>query len=184
MALQHIYATPQLRDDILKLIERDILGEQVGAKRGRTGLDYWQILVLAAVRHGCNFSYDKLHDLAENHRALQGIMSVGDFDETTFTWKRIRDNVSKLLPVTIDAISQLIVNAGHKFCPETIEAVRPDSFVVETDIHWPSERALIRDGITRLISLCAPLAKTGSPPFVLGKGYRLWYGRAGVGVDH
>ena len=37
------------------------------------GLDYWQITVLVAARLGCNLDYDKLQDLAEQHRALRQI---------------------------------------------------------------------------------------------------------------
>lgn len=156
--LQHVYATPQLRDTILKLIEADVLGE-VTSQRGRTGLAYWHILVLTAIRLGCDLDYDKLQDLSENHRALRGIMGVGDFDLTNFSWRRIQDNVCLLKPTTIDAISRLIVGAGHQLCPAAIEDVRGDSFVVETNVHWPSESSLIRDGITTLIGLCAPLAE-------------------------
>lgn len=163
MALKHIYATPQLRDDILKMIEKDVLGDGK-ADRGRNGLDYWHILVLAAIRLGCHLDYDKLQDLAENHRTLRGLMAVGDFDETSFTWKRIRDNVCLLTPATIDSINQLIVGAGHQLRPDAIESVRADSFVIETNIHWPSESSLIRDGITKLLTLCEPLAKTLDVP--------------------
>ena len=46
---------------------------------GREGMDYWQILVLASVRLGCNLDYDKLQNLAEEHRALRQIMGIGDW---------------------------------------------------------------------------------------------------------
>ena len=156
--LQHVYAKPELRDKVVNLIEADVLGK-VQSERGRTGLDYWHILVLASVRLGCHLDYDKLQDLAENHHALRGIMGVGAYDETAFSWKRIRDNVCLLKPATIDAINELIVGAGHVLRPEAIEDVRADSFVVETNIHWPSESSLIRDGITTLIRLCEPVAE-------------------------
>lgn len=76
-ALQHIYSTPHLRDEILDHIARDVNN---GSRDdcGREGMDYWQILVLAAVRLGCNLDYDKLQDLAEQHRALRHIMGMGD----------------------------------------------------------------------------------------------------------
>ena len=44
-------------------------------------------------RLGCDLNYDKLHVLTENHRTLRTIMEVGEFDETHFSWTRIRDNV-------------------------------------------------------------------------------------------
>ena len=62
-ALQHIYSQPELRDSILDAIGKDVNGES-DASRGRRGLYYWEILVLVAVRLGCNLDYDALQDLA------------------------------------------------------------------------------------------------------------------------
>lgn len=155
--LQEVYATPQVRDAILKLVERDVSAKS-RSDRGRDGLSYWCILVLAAVRLGCNLNYDKLQDLAENHRALRSIMEIGEFDETEFSWKRIRDNVCLLQPATIAEISQLIVGEGHKLVPEAVRTMRADSFVVETNIHYPTDSSLILDGIRKIIELSEPLA--------------------------
>jgi hypothetical protein len=157
-ALQHIYSLPQLRDSILWAIARDVNGTS-NAKRGRQGMDYWQILVLAAVRLGCNLDYDKLQDLAEQHRALRQIMGIGDWDQqTTFDWRRIRDNLTRIRPETIQRINQWIIAEGHQLVPEAPETVRADSFVVETNIHYPTESTLIRDGLRKVLGLCATLA--------------------------
>lgn len=141
---QQVYATPQVREAILKLVECDILAKS-RSDRGREGLNDWCILVLAAVRLGCNLDDDKLHDLAENHRALRSIMEIGEFDETQFSWKRIRANVCLLQPATIESISQLIVSEGHKLVPDAVQTMRADSFVVETNIHDPTDSSLIGD---------------------------------------
>jgi transposase, IS5 family len=63
-ALKHIYLQPKLRDEILRAVARDVSRDS-NPKRGREGMDYWPILVLAAVRLGCNVDYDRLQDLAE-----------------------------------------------------------------------------------------------------------------------
>lgn len=155
--LQQVYATPKVRNAILKLVERDVSAKS-RSDRGRDGLSYWCILVLAAVRLGCDLNYDKLHDLAENHRALRSIMEIGEFDETHFSWKRIRDNVCLLQPATIEEISQLIVSQGHTLVPKAVQTMRADSFVVETNIHYPTDSSLIVDGIRKILELCEPLA--------------------------
>ena len=156
--LQHVYSTPTLRDEILKLVERDVSAKS-RADRGRGGLSYWCILVLASARLGCHLDYDKLQDLAENHRALRSIMQVGDFDETNFSWKRIRDNVCLLQPPTIEEINRLIVRAGQGFAPEAVKTMRADSFVIETNIHYPTDSSLIVDGIRKVLELSEPLAR-------------------------
>lgn len=155
--LQQVYATPKVCEAILKLVERDVSAKS-RSDRGREGLSYWCILVLAAVRLGCDLNYDKLHDLAENHRTLRSIMEIGEFDETHFSWKRIRDNVCLLQPATIEEIDQLIVSEGHKLLPDAVKRLRADSFVVETNIHYPTDSSLIVDGIRKIIELCEPLA--------------------------
>ena len=66
VALQYIYLTPSVRDAILMLIAKDV-NKDSRRDIGREGFDDWQILVLAAVRLGCDLDYDKLQDLAEQH---------------------------------------------------------------------------------------------------------------------
>jgi hypothetical protein len=163
-ALQQIYSRPELRQQILDLIAQDV-NQQSRDDVGREGMDYWQILVLAAVRLGCNLDYDKLQDLAEQHRALRHIMGIGDWDaEDGFGWRRIRDNLCLLKPATIENISHLIVAEGHRLQPEAAKQARADSFVLETNIHWPTESTLIRDGIRKVLELCVVIASTLSLP--------------------
>jgi hypothetical protein len=147
-----------LREDILRAIAADV-NRHSSRKRGRQGMDYWPILVLAAVRLGCNLNYDKLQDLAEQHRALRQIMGIGDWDEKTrFDWRRIRDNIVQVRPETIERINHLIVAEGHQLLPRAAETTRADSFVMETNIHYPTESSLIRDGLRKVLQSCVALA--------------------------
>jgi len=157
-ALQAIYKKATLRGRILRLIARDVHGSSA-SNHGREGLSYWEILVLAAVRLGCNLDYDRLQDLAENHRKLRHIMGIGDWDEQrSFSWRRIRDNICLLKPETIAAISDLVVAEGHRLNPEGATQARADSFVVETNIHFPTESSLLYDGLRKIIILCTQIA--------------------------
>src|SRR6266852_6371995 len=112
-ALQQQYGDAELRRELLGLVGKDV-NKGTSRKRGRRGLNYWEITVLAAARLGCNLDYDKLQDLAENHRSLRQIMGIGDWqtEEVDFDWRRIEDNVRKLRPETIKKINDLIVGAG------------------------------------------------------------------------
>ena len=60
--LQYLYSRPRLRQKALDLIAQDVL-QDADPNQGRPGLTWWQILVLAAVRLGCDFTYDHLQDL-------------------------------------------------------------------------------------------------------------------------
>ncbi len=145
-ALQHVYADAGLRRELLALTGKDV-NDRTDRKRGRRGMNYWEIAVLASARLGCNLDYDKLQDLAENHRSLRHIMGIGDWqaDEVDFDWRRIEDNLNKLRPETLRKINELIVTAGHELKPKAIESVCGDTFVVETNIHYPTESSVSRD---------------------------------------
>lgn len=157
-ALKHIYLQPQLRDEILHLVAGDVNAES-SSDHGREGLDYWQILVLAAVRLGCNLKYDRLQDLAENHRKLRHLLGIGDWDEaTSLDWRRLRDNICLVKPQTIARIYQRVAREGHRLDAEAAKTARVDSFVMETNIHYPTESSLLWDGLRKIIELCALVA--------------------------
>jgi len=163
-ALQHVYGDAKLRSELLRLVGKDV-NQGTSRKRGRRGLNYWEITVLAAARLGCNLDYDKLQDLAENHRSLRQIMGIGDWqEEVDFDWRRIEDNLLKLRPETLKKISDLVVKAGHALEPKAIAVVRGDTFVVETNIHYPTESALIGDGLRKILPLTAELAAENGLP--------------------
>ncbi|MEK6238718.1 MAG: ISNCY family transposase, partial [Planctomycetales bacterium] len=152
--LQYLYSQPQLRDGILELVAQDV-NNRTRPDRGREGLDYWCVTVLAAVRLGCDLNYDKLQDLAEHHRALRQIMGIGDCQEDRdFNARRIRDNLCLLQPATIEAISHRVVDEAYRLKPDAVKKQRADSFVVETNIHYPTESSLIVDGVRKTMELC------------------------------
>ena len=157
--LQYVYNCPALRNKVVRLVAADV-NRNSRRDIGRTGLDDWQIVVLAAVRLGCNFDYDKLQDQAENHRSLRAMLGLGEWGEgPSFGWRRIHDTICRLKPSTLEAINEAIVRCGQELDPDAAVRVRADSFVVETDIHYPTESSLIGDGLRKIIPLSAKLAK-------------------------
>ena len=111
-ALQHIHGQPELRDELINAVAQDV-NRASSPELGRPGMDYWTILVLAAVRLGCNFDYDKLHNLAEEHRSPRSIMGVAGWDNSqSFDWRRINENIRALSPDTIERINHAIVGEG------------------------------------------------------------------------
>ena len=107
--LQHLYTCGSLRNKVVKLVAEDV-SDDCRRDVGRPGLVDWKIVVLSAVRLGCNYGYDNLHDQAENHRALRTMLGIGDWNEdTSFGERRIRDTLCRLRPATIAAINEAIV---------------------------------------------------------------------------
>ena len=156
--LQYVYTSSTLRNKVVRLVAQDINAD---SRRdvGRPGLDDWQIVVLAGVRLGCNFDFDKLQDQAENHGAPRTMLGVGQWvDDVSFSARRIHDTLCQLAPATLAEISHAIVSHGQELHGEAAERVRADSFVVETNIHYPTESSLISDGMRKIIPLCVDLA--------------------------
>lgn len=155
--LQYLHGKPLILCRILKLIEQDVLGNKSG-EHGAPGMTYWEILVLSAVRQGCDLDYDALTDLANNHRALRAIMGVDEWGKEKLKHRTVHGNVSKLRTETIEQISQIVVGQGHRLAPQAPEKVRGDEFVVETDIHYPTDSSLIVDGLRVSLRLVTQLA--------------------------
>jgi len=154
--LQYIYSHPVLLKKVLKLIEQDILGDK-SKGRGANGMEYWEVLVLACIRQGCNVNYDALHDLANNHTTLRQMLGLGDSDKKRYTRSTLHGNITKISDKTLEKISQLVIDEGHKQCPRAIERVRADSYVAQTNTHYPTDANLILDGIGTMLNLVCQL---------------------------
>ncbi len=124
---------------------------------GRPGMNLWEIFVLSVVRLTLDVDYDFLLDLANNHikvRQLLGI-NTGSFGaQKAYVYQTIHDNVLKLDDDTLGQINEMIVKHGHqiKKNDEGISEdeklplqVKADSFVVETNVHFPTDINLLRD---------------------------------------
>ena len=159
MALQHLYVHYQTElNDILKLIQEDI-GAPKQPKSGRVGMNCWEILVLASVRLGCNMNFDQLEDLATNHKKLRQVMMISNWDDKGFSRSSIHGNLYALKPETIQKISAKIVDIGHTLCDEPLKRVRGDSFVVQKNIHHPTDTNLLYDGCRKALELSNKLSE-------------------------
>lgn len=158
VALRHVYLNQSLRIRLTKLIAADV---SRGKRRdtGRPAFDDWQVLVLAVMRSNCNLDYDKLQDLAENHLSLRTMLGVEGWDQdVSFDFRRIRNALTDLKPRTVDRISQIVVRYGQELHGNAASTARADSFVIETEIHYPTESSLMYDGMRKVIPLAEELA--------------------------
>jgi transposase, IS5 family len=162
--LKMLYMNPELRTRILALLEKCI-GANGSLDHGRPGMDLWRILVLGVLRLGAELDYDRLHDLANEHRSVRVMLMSGGWEQgEKWTVETIKDNVSLLTPEILDQISQVVVQAGHTFlkknCEEELELKgRCDSFVVKTDVHYPTDISLLLDALRVVIRLMIRLSR-------------------------
>ncbi len=157
--LQHLYMDVALRTAIFELLERQI-APKVSKSNGRPGMALWTILVCGVIRLDLNCDYDRLHELVNHHDTIREMLGHGAFEDVYYHFQTLQDNVGLLTPQLLDEINQLIVNAGHALVKKKDgEALRGrcDSFVVETDVHYPSDINLLFDAMRKVITLTARL---------------------------
>jgi hypothetical protein len=78
-------------------------------------MDLWKILVMGTIRLNCNWDYDKLQEMVNNHKTLRQMLGHGMMDDDiTYPLQTLKDNVRLLTPDILDKINTLVVKEGHK----------------------------------------------------------------------
>ena len=159
--IQHLYCDEALRRQVFDLLDAHFL-PGVDRGLGRPGMDLWRIFVLATLKQGIRCDYDRLQDLANCHGTVREMLGHSGLDDhRRYEHRTLVRNVSLLTPELLNEINQLVVKAGHALFGQEPEAplrARADSFVVETDVHYPTDVNLLWDAMRRLIRVCAQLA--------------------------
>ena len=167
LGLQHIYATEPLRERVFKILEEVIpcksaeeqgISVAVASNKGRPGMDQWVILVLGTLRLGLNADYDRIQELANQHRTLRLMLGQGVFDEDhVYHLQTLKDNLKLFTPAIMARVNAEVIQSGYELLDEDIHALirgRCDSFVLKTDVHFPTDISLLYDAIRTLIRVC------------------------------
>jgi transposase, IS5 family len=159
MGLQYIYRTACIRAKVFNVLKQIV--PKKSQQTGRPGMDLWKILVLGTLRLNCNWDFDKVHEMANNHYKLRQMLGHSETDfQSNYALQTIRDNIVLLTPPLLDEINQIAVKAGHRLI--STKKDHPlrgscDSFVVETDVHHPTDTNLLFDAMRKMITLIAIL---------------------------
>ncbi len=172
--LQYIYVTPDVRERVFEILQQvipnrtgqgltDEQREQLADPNlGRPGMSQWKILALGVLRLGLNADYDRIHNLSNNHTTIRQMLGHSDlFDFTKYSLQTIKDNVSLFTSEILYQINIEVVKAGHsllKHCSENLIG-RCDSFVVKTNISFPTDIKLLYDSIRKSIEESYGLAQ-------------------------
>jgi len=158
--LQWLWMHPTLRAEILARLEAAIIaGKQA---TGRTGMDLWQILVLGVVRLGwtrtgigSNTSPTTTRSCARCWRARhpvgRGIQSL--------CRQTLRDNVALLDDELLREINARIAAADGRCsqkkagAPGAALEIKADTYVLETDVHFPTDLNLLWDAGRKCVDL-------------------------------
>jgi len=159
--LQWVWMHPTLKAEILALLAAKILaGKQA---TGRTGMDLWQILVLGVVRLGLDADWDRMEDMANHHLLVRQMLGVPvdpwGQGAKVFGHQTLRDNVALLDDELLQQINARIAAAGREVfakkegAPLAAPEVKVDSYVLETDVHFPTDLNLLWDAGRKCVDL-------------------------------
>ncbi len=163
--LQWIFLTPEINSQIFVLLENKLMaGKKV---TGRPGLDLWQVLVLGVVRLGLDCDYDRLEHLANYDSLLRQILGVTPMlaeGEKPFHYKTLSENVCQVDEELLQQINAIVAQAGRAVfkkkengAAEPI-AAKADTYVLETNVHFPTDLNLLWDAQRKCLVLAERLA--------------------------
>jgi hypothetical protein len=163
--LKALYCHPEYNERLFEILERYLVKNK--KKTGRPGMDLWCIFVLSQVRLCMNMDYGWVYNLANNHLSIRWLMGVETeygFKRTEFSYQNIYDNVTLLSDEMIKEINSLVLEFGHGqvFKKKETAALRlkTDSFVVESNVHFPTDYNLLWDSARKCIeTVCFFLGK-------------------------
>lgn len=177
LGLQYIYITEPLRKAVFKILEEVIPTKKtdntnnkvaVDANKGRPGMDQWCILVLGTLRLGLGADYDRIQELANQHRTLRMMLGHGLFTtDKDYRLQTLKDNLQLFTAEIMERINVEVIRAGYQLLDVDIHSLiqgRCDSFVLKTDVHFPTDINLLYDAIRVLIRECVAWSKDYALP--------------------
>ena len=172
LGLQHLHGDATLRHRLFALLDAHIL-PGVDKTVGRPGMEMWRILVMGVIKQGLGCDFDRLHELVNHHDTIRQFLGHCDaFGKDYHEYQTVVDNVGHLGPGLLLEVNRLIVESGHAVARKKPGAPlrgRCDSFVVETDVHYPTDVNLLWDAMR-----CV-LRETGRAATAVGvPGWRQW----------
>jgi transposase, IS5 family len=153
--------------EFVGLVHQDLVRGLMQAGTGRTGLSAVQTLRAFALQRIKNW------DLRELRARIADGLTLRRF--TTFDGQAVPSHTAfhraftRLTPATVRALNDAVVRAAITLGLDDGTRLRVDTTVVETDIHYPTDSALLWDGVrvlTRLVGQLGALLPVATQGFV------------------
>jgi len=164
-AVQEIYNSKELSTEIYELVEKAVC--QKDSKTGRPGMNLWNIFVLAGARMCLGTDWDRLHYLANTDSLLRKMIGYSDvfMEEEDISYQTIIDNVTLLDDETLKGINEIIVKLGHGLLKKKeteVLHIKTDSYVMESNVHFPTDYNLLWDSVRKSLDMIKKLTKNES----------------------
>jgi hypothetical protein len=162
IGLRELHKNSVYRNRILDILEAKLITGK--PRTGRPGMNLWPMFVLAQIRLSKRLNYDELHLHANYNKLVRQVMGVereAGFEQITFPYQTIVDNVSLLDDESLKQINDVIVSFGQgevfKKKEGEVLHLKTDSFVVESNVHFPIDYNLLWDCIRKCLDMIGKL---------------------------
>ena len=158
-ALQYIYSTPEVNSLVFALLEKKIMANV--KKTGRNGMSLWEILVFSTVRLALDANFDRLEHMVNYDNLVRSFVGIPSFGENLkqYSLQSLKDNVQLFDDQTFYEINQLVVGSGYSLKKNENLDVHIDSYVLETNVHFPTDLNLLYDAGRKSIELVGQLSQ-------------------------
>lgn len=161
--LQWIFRTPEVNSYVFDLLSKNV-NATTDPNNGRPGMDLWTILVLGTIRLALDCDYDRLAHIATYDglvRQMLGLPVFGiDSAAEPFHHRTISDNICQFDEALLDQINAIVITHGlpllKKNAAEKLN-VKTDSYVLETNVHYPTDANILADAARKSIQLTSRL---------------------------
>ena len=161
--LQWLWTHSTLKTQILELLDAKINADK--KRTGRPGMELWQLLVLGVVRLGLDANYDRLEHIANFDTLVRQMLGIAPHpfgqEAQLFNHQTLRDNVSLVDEELLQQINALVAASGRPVFKKKDDgpveplAVKVDTFVLETDVHFPTDLNLLWDAGRKCLDFVA-----------------------------
>ena len=160
--LQELYCNPARREALFACLAK-LIPADVDAHNGRPGMLLWNVWVLGNMRLNLDCDYDRVMELANEHRTLRRMLGHDSPFDVNYQYRlqTIKDNVLLITREVADEINQIVVKAGHEVLGKTGVPLNTscDSFAVKTNVHYPTDTNVLLDAMRKVIVACGKAAK-------------------------
>jgi len=143
------------------VLEKKIRGNK--KQTGRPGMDLWHILVLGVTRLGLDCDFDRLEHHANFDSLLREILGIHSLKEggRSFHQKTLSENVCMVDDELLTQINAIVTRFGRQVFKKKDDekiAAKTDSYVLETNVHFPTDINLLWDAGRKSIELSSRLS--------------------------
>ena len=164
-ALQWIFCTPEVNQEVFELLESRLTPKQKSL--GRKGMDLWTILVFATMRLTRNQSYDDLRYSANHDTLMREMVGIGVTEqETQFSLTSLKENLSLLDDELLAKVNAIVIKHSDHVAKKKHGKLRlkTDSYVLENNVHFPTDLNLAHDAARKSIELSYQFANSSNLP--------------------